>query len=65
MRSLRVAVPLASTLSCRPRLEVLEPEAARVLLERFRVEYNTEHLHSSLGYMTPSEYAEAHAVGAA
>jgi putative transposase len=33
---------------------------ARVLLERFRVEYNTEHLHSSLGYMTPEEYAAAH-----
>ena len=30
---------------------------ARVLLERFRTEYNTEHLHSSLGYMTPEEYA--------
>ena len=26
---------------------------ARVLLERFRVEYNTEQLHSSLDYMTP------------
>ncbi|NLG64595.1 MAG: IS3 family transposase [Actinobacteria bacterium] len=38
---------------------------ARVLLERFRVEYNAEHLHSSLGYMTPNEYAEAHPVGAA
>ena len=38
---------------------------ARVLLERFRVEYNTEHLHSSLDYMTPEEYAAAHPVGAA
>jgi len=34
-------------------------EHARVLLERFRVEYNTEHLHSSLDYMTPEEYAAA------
>jgi len=38
---------------------------ARVLLERFRVEYNTEHLHSSLGYLTPAEYAEACSAGAA
>jgi transposase InsO family protein len=32
---------------------------ARVLLERFRVEYNTEHLHSALGYLTPEEFAAA------
>ena len=38
---------------------------ARVLLDRFRTEYNTEHLHSSLGYMTPEEYAAAHPVGVA
>lgn len=38
---------------------------ARVMLERFRVEYNTEHLHSSLGYLTLAEYAEMHPVGAA
>jgi len=38
---------------------------ARVLLERFRVEYNTEHLHSSLGYATPAEFAAAHPAGAA
>jgi transposase InsO family protein len=30
-----------------------------VLLERFRIEYNTEHLHSSLGYLTPEEFAAA------
>jgi transposase InsO family protein len=36
-----------------------------VLLERLRNEYNTEHRHSSLGYMTPNEYAEAHPVDAA
>jgi putative transposase len=40
-------------------------EHARVMLERFRVEYNTEHLHSSLGYLTPAEYAAAHPAGAA
>ena len=38
---------------------------ARVLLERFRSEYNAEHLHSSLGYLTPNEYAATHPVGAA
>lgn len=38
---------------------------ARVMLERFRVEHNTEHLHSSLGYLTPAEYAKMHPVGAA
>jgi len=38
---------------------------ARVLLERFRTEYNAEHLHSSLGYLTPNEYAAAQPVGAA
>lgn len=32
---------------------------ARVLLERFRTEYNSGHLHSSLGYVTPEEYAAA------
>ena len=40
-------------------------EHARVLLERFRVEYNTEHLHSSLGYLTPVEFAATCPVGAA
>ena len=38
---------------------------ARVLLERFRVEYNTEHLHSSLGYLTPVEFAATCSAGAA
>ena len=36
-------------------------EHARVLLEEWRCEYNTEHLHSSLGYMTPAEFAAAQA----
>jgi len=36
-----------------------------VLLERFRVEDNTEHLHSSLDYVTPEEFAAANPVGAA
>lgn len=38
---------------------------ARVLLERFRAEYNTEHLHSSLGYLTPEEYAATCPAGVA
>jgi putative transposase len=38
---------------------------ARVLLERFRTEYNGEHLHSSLSFMTPDEFAAAHPFGAA
>ena len=32
---------------------------ARVVLESWRCEYNTEHLHSSLGYATPAEFAAA------
>ena len=32
---------------------------ARVVLESWRLEYNTEHLHSSLGYATPAEFAAA------
>ncbi len=38
---------------------------ARVRLDRFRHEYSTEHLHSSLGYVTPEEYANLHSAGAA
>jgi len=33
---------------------------ARVVLEGWRHEYNTEHLHSSLGYATPAESAATH-----
>ena len=36
-----------------------------MLLERFRAEYNTEHLNSSLDYMTPEEYAATCTAGAA
>ena len=38
---------------------------ARVLLERFRVEHNTEHLRSSLGYLTPEEFAATCPAGVA
>lgn len=34
-------------------------EHARVVLENWRCEYNTEHLHSSLNYATPAEFAAA------
>ena len=30
---------------------------ARALIEAWRIEYNSEHLHSSLGYLTPNEFA--------
>jgi putative transposase len=30
---------------------------ARALIEAWRIEYNREHLHSSLGYLTPDEFA--------
>jgi putative transposase len=32
-------------------------EHARVVLEAWRIEFNTEHLHSSLGYLTPEQFA--------
>jgi transposase InsO family protein len=34
-------------------------EHARVVLENWRNEFNTEHLHSSLGYMTPAQFASS------
>ena len=43
-------------LSCE---EFWSVEHARVVLESWRHEYNTEHLHSSLGYQTPAEFAAA------
>ena len=30
---------------------------ARALIEAWRIEYNSERLHSPLGYMTPDEFA--------
>jgi putative transposase len=32
-------------------------EHARVVLEAWRIEFNTEHPHSSLGYLTPEQFA--------
>lgn len=37
-------------------------EHARVVLEAWRVEFNTEHPHSSLGYMTPAQFAASWSV---
>lgn len=31
---------------------------ARRVIEAWRIEYNTERMHSSLGYLTPEEYAK-------
>lgn len=33
---------------------------ARSLIESWRIEYNTERPHSSLGYLTPEQFARAH-----
>ncbi|KVO22198.1 hypothetical protein WJ73_33285 [Burkholderia ubonensis] len=33
---------------------------AKRLIEEWRVEYNTERPHSSLGYLTPAQFAQAH-----
>ena len=32
---------------------------ARIILESWRVEYNTQRPHSALGYRTPNEYAQS------
>jgi hypothetical protein len=33
---------------------------ARSLIESWRIEYNAERPHSSLGYLTPGQFARAH-----
>jgi putative transposase len=33
---------------------------ARPLIEEWRIEYNTERTHSSLGYLTPARFAQGH-----
>ena len=53
----------AESFNNRVRDECLNPhefwsiEHARVVLEAWRVEFNTEHPHSSLGYRTPAQFA--------
>jgi transposase InsO family protein len=48
----------------RPRDELLAVEAftslleAQVLVEDWRIEYNTLRPHSALGYLTPTDYAK-------
>lgn len=37
-------------------------EHARVVLETWRIEFNTEHPHSSLGYKTPAQFAASWSV---
>ena len=44
---------------CLNTTEFWSIDHARVVLEAWRIEYNTEHLHSSLGYQTPEEFAAA------
>lgn len=34
---------------------------ARAVIESWRIEYNTERPHSSLGNLTPKEFRDAHA----
>lgn len=36
---------------------------ARQTIEAWRIDYNTERPHSSLGWLTPKQFAEAHAAG--
>ena len=42
---------------CLNTTEFWSIDHARVVLESWRIKFNTEHLHSSLGYQTPEEFA--------
>ncbi len=44
---------------CLNMTEFWSIEHARVVLEAWRIEFNTEHPHSSLGYQTPTQFAES------
>lgn len=44
---------------CLNMTEFWSIEHARVVLECWRIEFNTEHPHSSLGYLTPAQFAES------
>jgi putative transposase len=60
-----LAEPYVESFGGRLRDELLAVEAfstlleARVLVEDWRIEYNTVRPHSALGYLTPSDYAKA------
>jgi transposase InsO family protein len=47
---------------CLNTVEFWSIDHARVVLESWRIEFNTEHLHSSLGYQTPEEFAASWSV---
>jgi putative transposase len=57
--------PYVESFGSRLRDELLAVEAfntlleARVLVEDWRIEYNTLRPHSALGYLTPTDYAKA------
>jgi putative transposase len=57
--------PYVESFGSRLRDELLAVEAfnslfeARVLVEDWRIEYNTVRPHSALGYLTPTDYAKA------
>jgi putative transposase len=57
--------PYVETFGSRLRDELLAVEAfntlfeAQVLVEDWRIEYNTLRPHSALGYLTPTDYARA------
>jgi len=57
--------PYVESFGGRLRDELLAVEAfntlleARVLVEDWRIEYNTVRPHSALGYLTPTDYAKA------
>ncbi|MEO8061581.1 MAG: integrase core domain-containing protein [Pseudomonadota bacterium] len=43
---------------CAAALSPFSPSQARRVIESWRIEYNTERTHSSLGDVTPEEFAE-------
>jgi putative transposase len=62
---LTLAEPYVESFGGRLRDELLAVETlstlleARVLVEDWRIEYNTVRPHSALGYLTPTDYAKA------
>ncbi|MGS1048205.1 integrase core domain-containing protein [Burkholderia glumae] len=42
------------------RFRFVSRRHAKRLIEEWRIEYNTERPHSSLGYLTPAQFARAH-----